>query len=167
MLPAARKITRPMWLLLGLYAAAFAASGCELKAPKLGASHPDGGTDTTKLDARAALRSLFPSLSDTELSDVSGKLSLRDAAALRTELSEVRKSVAKLSEELFKTAEQRVSERTDALRDHNEGYPEAVAALGELCSYHAADKRAELQLSGGFKEHTAVQLQHRQLQLRA
>lgn len=147
----------PTWLASGL--CLLAVSSCGLAADgKLDIPDAKDIIPTTKLEAKTTLRSLFPSLSDEEISSLTVKLSVSDVIALRSELSEVRKSVAKLSGDLFKSAEERVESRKKTLADHNDGYPEGVAAFGEQCSYDAAAKRGEIRLSGVFDDHDALSL---------
>lgn len=153
------------WLATGL--CVFAVASCNLAADsKL--DIPDGKDliPTTKIEVKAALRSLFPSLSDEEISSLTGKLSASDVLALRAELEEVRKSVAKFSADLFQTAEERVETRRKVLAEHNDGYPEGVAAIGEQCTYDAAAKRGEIRLSGVFDSQTALTLTAETVQLR-
>ncbi len=115
------------------------------------------------VSVRGVLKALFPDLSDEELSELSESLDYEDVLRLKDELESVRKDVVEFSEELFKSSEERAEERAEDLANKNDGYPEAVAALGTACVYDASSGQAELLLSGVFDGKTAVQLESPQL----
>jgi hypothetical protein len=136
---------------------------------------PDAGKITTpdpkdiadlEAEARGLLRKLFPSLSEDELREISGKLSLSDVLALRSELEAIRKDVVKFSGDLFKSAEERVNDRKQELEPHNDGFPMGLAALGRSCTYDAQTQRGEIQLSGVFSGKEPVLLEPSQVQLK-
>ena len=121
--------------------------------------------DDLAAEARSILRSLFPSLSAAEIDDIRGKLSLADLAALEAELEAIRKEAAKFSADLFKSAEERAADRKAALADHNDGYPEGVAALGQICTYDAVAERSEVRLSGVFHGKESLRIEQSQVRL--
>jgi hypothetical protein len=108
--------------------------------------------------ARSLLRTLFPALSDAEIGDLGGKLSLSDIADLTRELEAIRKEAAEFSADLFKSAKERAADRKATLADHNDGYPEGVAALGQICTYDSEAGRGVVQLSGVFNGKESVEL---------
>lgn len=155
-----------------LVAGAALVGGC-----KVGASDADGGSgflpdidrddfDRAKREVEAALRRLFPELSDEEIADITGSVSLSDVLAIEAELEAVRDSVAEFSEDLFKSAEERVEERDMELADHNDGYPEGLEAIGSVCVYDQAEGHAQIQLSGVFNGMQAVTLSAEQVSVR-
>ena len=146
-------------------------AGCDLRTPDL---KPDGKIDIPDIDdiddlkaeAKSILHKLFPDLSDAEIAEISGKLSLSDVLALRTELEAIRKEVVEFSADLFKSSTERVADRKSRLEPHNDGFPETIAALGQVCSYDGAAKRGEILLSGVFKGKQAVTLTPEQVELK-
>jgi hypothetical protein len=155
---------------LGLLLALGCVPACKLKTPDAGDDKPDlpdlpDDPDDLEAEARSALRKLFPDLSDDEISDLAGKLSLSDLAALKSELESIRKSVVKFSEALFKSAEEHARDRKATLAEHNDGYPEGVAAVGQICNYDKAAGRGRVQLSGVFNGKEAVVLSAEQVSL--
>jgi len=146
---------------LGLLAAY---SGCSAK---LSTDLPDIDVKAdVKAQALSILRLLFPDLSEDELAALSGKLDMSDLLALRSELEAIRKEVVEFSRELFKSSEDRVKERKTALAPHNDGFPQAAAALGQICTYDSAAGGGEIRLSGVFKGKEAWKLTAEQLRLR-
>ncbi len=104
------------------------------------------------------LRALFPDLSEDELVELKASLSLEDALALQAELEAVRDEVVEFSEDLFKTAEERVEERKTDLAPVNDGFPEGVEAVGRVCLYDQANAHGRVNLSGVFDGKESVLL---------
>ncbi|HKP62214.1 MAG TPA: vWA domain-containing protein [Polyangiales bacterium] len=119
-----------------------------------------------KDDPKSILKLLFPKLSDDELAEITGKLSLSEVLALRTELEAIRKDVAKFSADLFKSAGERVNDRKAALEPHNDGFPDGLEPLGRSCTYDAQQGHGEIQLSGVFSGKERVVLESSQVQLK-
>jgi len=116
----------------------------------------DGGFDDISMADLGAveaqinrmLHALFPDLSEDELAEIRVSLDLEDVLALRDELDAIRESVEEFSAALFVSAEERVAEREMDLADHNDGFPEGLAAIGHVCRYDQAAEHAEIDLSG-------------------
>ena len=124
------------------------AAGCDLRID-------DEKVDTPDLadlgdEVRDVLKRLFPDLSERELDDLSGELSMSEVLALRSELEKIRKEAAEFSRELFKSAEERARERTEALQPHNDGFPTGLDAVGQICTYDSKNERGQVTFSGVF-----------------
>jgi hypothetical protein len=147
---------------LGVWAGALliaSAVGCGL--PKM-----DEGLDDISMEdlevvedhINRALRALFPDLSEDELAEISVSLDLDDVLALREELEAIRESVEEFSAALFTTAEERVEARREDLADHNDGFPEGLGSIGQLCRYDASAEHAQISLSGVLNGQDSVLL---------
>lgn len=117
----------------------------------------DGGlgamsADELEGELMAILRALFPDLSDAELTEIVQKLDAEQILALRDELEAARDAAVTFSDDLFKSAEERVADRETALAAHNGGYPAALDAVGLICAADGAPNGARVSLSGVFAE---------------
>ncbi len=141
-------------------------SSCELSATdaKLGGLD-DLDLDDLKDQAGSVLRKLFPELSDAEIAELKVSLDLKQILALKEELEAVRKVAKEFSEALFTTAEERVEQREKDLRAHNDGFPEGLAATGQICTYDESRGRGEVRLSGVFHGKEAAFLSDGTVQL--
>jgi hypothetical protein len=115
-------------------------------------------TDGLEDQVLKILRALFPALSEDELVELKASISLEDALALQAELEAVRDEVVEFSDNLFKTAEERVEERKADLAPVNDGFPEGVEAVGRVCLYDEANARGSVSLSGVFDGKESVLL---------
>lgn len=142
--------------------------GCGLKTMDSGG---DGGShdifddlddlDSDELQAqiKRALHALFPDLSDEEIAEISVSIDLEAVLELKEELEAVRDAVAEFSADLFKSAEERVEERQMELEPMNDGFPEGLEAVGNVCLYDEAEGHAQIQLTGVLNGRQSVQLQ--------
>lgn len=133
--------------------------GCSLSVPD---AKLDGLGDLDlgdlKKQASKILRALFPDLSDAEIVELKGSLDIDQLLALKDELEAARKAAKKFSEALFTTAEERVAQREKDLTPHNDGFPDGLAAMGQICTYDRATGLGEVRLSGVFNGKEAVHL---------
>jgi hypothetical protein len=122
--------------------------------------------DELEDEVMKALRALFPDLSDEEIADISGSLDFEAVLELTDELEAVRDSVVEFSADLFKSAEERVAERDEDLAEHNDGFPEGLAAVGSICLYDESAEHAQINLSGVLNARESVLLAREQITLR-
>lgn len=153
-----------LWVYLLVLASATCLAGCDLPIAdeKVDTPHVTDLED----QVREVFKRLFPELSERELDDLSGALSMSEVLALRAELEKIRKAAAEFSRELFKSAEERASERKEALEPYNDGFPSGLAALGQICTYDSKNKRGQVTLSGVFNGKEQVVLESSQVQLK-
>ncbi len=104
------------------------------------------------------LKELFPDLSESELLEIEATLSLDEVIALQAELEEARDAAIEFSQDLFKTAEERVADRQTDLEPENDGFPTGVEAVGRVCLYDEAQNRGTVNLSGVFDGKESVLL---------
>jgi hypothetical protein len=115
-------------------------------------------TDVLERQALTLLALLFPELSEEELLEISGSLSLEAVVSLRVELEAARVAAKAFGDLLFTSAGERVEQRKKDLASHNDGFPSGLAAVASHCSYDDDRQRGRLQLSGVFDGKEAVQL---------
>jgi hypothetical protein len=114
--------------------------------------------DAFERQVSAALRRLFPDLSDEEIAEITSSVSFEDVLALEAELEAIRDEVAEFSAALFTSAEERVEKRQEDLADLNDGFPLEPEAVGRICLYDQGSARARVQLSGVLDGTEALQL---------
>jgi hypothetical protein len=146
-------------------------SGCDFASAKARLKTPDipdiselpdlddlDDVDVLERQALTLLALLFPDLSEEELIELKGSLSLEAVISLRAELEAARAAAAAFGDALFTSASERVEQRRRDLTPHNGGFPVGLAAVASHCSYDARQRRGHVQLSGVFDGKQALQL---------
>ncbi|HYQ43200.1 MAG TPA: vWA domain-containing protein [Polyangiaceae bacterium] len=140
--------------------------GCVLGAslllgPACGVPLPKSDAVEISVDAeqvKQILRTIFPNLTDAELSEYSAQLDLKAALALEAELADIRDVADGLSKELSALADAASAERQTDLDMRNDGYPTELEPLGRRAFYDPVQKQGRIELSGVFEDHESVEL---------
>ncbi|MBN2801596.1 MAG: VWA domain-containing protein [Deltaproteobacteria bacterium] len=111
-----------------------------------------------ELDFTAELSDLFPDLSYDEILSISMDLSYDEFLDLKDELNKARKAAAKLSEDLFVSAESKIKERNTDLESLNGGYPETIAPIEASAFLSETTGDATILLNGIFRNRDGVQI---------
>jgi hypothetical protein len=114
--------------------------------------------EINELDFTAELSDLFPDLSYDEILSISLDLSYDEFLDLKDELKKARKEAAKLSEELFVSAETKRKERNTDLESLNGGYPETIAPIETSAFLNETSGDAVILLNGVFRNMDGVQI---------
>lgn len=146
-----------------LYAAALTGAvlggGCSLKADSV----KGVDAEVSQEQVRAALRKLFPDLTEEEITRYSAKLDLSAVLDLKVEIEALRLIADSLSKELDDATKDAYASRSDNLAQQNDGFPAGVEPVGRAAFYDATAKTAQVALSGVFNDHTAVTLDSSQV----
>jgi hypothetical protein len=104
------------------------------------------------------LKALFPELTDDEIDELAASLSLEAALDLKLEIGDIRDVAAGLSAALEQAAEAALAKRGDDLAPHNDGFPLTIEPLGRRAFYDSAAGTGRIELSGVFRDRSAVAL---------
>ncbi len=109
-------------------------------------------------DIERILREVFPALTDEEVHELAAKLDLDAVVALRSEMDEIRAVAADLSKALDDLAAAAAQDRAAALEPHNGGFPLTLEPAARAAFYDSANGAGRIELSGIFRDRTAVDL---------
>ena len=127
--------------------------GCSVKT-----DFKDVDVEVSEEEIRAALRKLFPELTDAEITRFSAKLDWTALLELKLEVEALRLIADTLSKELDETSKDLFPSRADRLASHNGGFPEGLEPVGRAAFYDSAAKEARIELSGVFENRTSITL---------
>jgi len=135
------------YVLICIVAIAMLAFGCDSE---------EDATETSTEAPITILRSLFPSLSESDLLLIVNSLTMDQIMVLKAELEETRKEAATLSDALFTTAEERVNTRQQDLSTANNGFPTTIEPIVAHALYNSLTSSISVQISGVFRNSDMV-----------